>query len=243
MSRIQYNRYSAGSMTIEVDGLDDVVAILGDLRKKTPAVTKTAINATARQARKLMIAKAKARYAVNSAGQKHLKDLVQRKKASNGSLSAELHVASMRNDLGYFKTSPPVPTHFTGGAWRQGPNVWKGKVLKASPMKTLPGEGNKSKAFLAEFTNKRADGTSNNHIGMVQRIIGSESEHETTKNGHRRWRNKAGKVEKLVTLGSPSITAMHTTIWPEVEPEVELYLAGRLVERAEQILERAKRRV
>ena len=69
MSRIQYNRYSAGSMTIEVDGLDDVVAILGDLRKKTPAVTKTAINATARQARKLMIAKAKARYAVNSAGQ------------------------------------------------------------------------------------------------------------------------------------------------------------------------------
>ena len=235
MSRIQYNRYSAGSMTIEVDGLDDVVAILGDLRKKTPAVTKTAINATARQARKLMIAKAKARYAVNSAGQKHLKDLVQTKKASNGSLSAELHVASMRNDLGYFKTSPPVPTHFTGGAWRQGPNVWKGKVLKTSPMKTLPGEGNKSKAFLAEFQS--------GHIGMVQRIIGSESEYETTKNGHRRWRNKAGKVEKLVTLGSPSITAMHTTIWPEVEPEVELYLAGRLVERAEQILERAKRRV
>ena len=141
----------------------------------------------------------------------------------------------MRNDLGYFKTSPPVPTHFTGGAWRQGPNVWKGKVLKASPMKTLPGEGNKSKAFLAAFQS--------GHVGMVQRIIGSESEHETTKNGHRRWRNKAGKVEKLVTLGSPSITAMHTTIWPEVEPEVELYLAGRLVERAEQILERAKRRV
>ena len=235
MSRIQYNRYSAGSMTIEVDGLDDVVAILGDLRKKTPAVTKTAINATARQARKLMIAKEKARYAVNSAGQKHLKDLVQRKKASNGSLSAELHVASMRNDLGYFKTSPPVPTHFTSDAWRQGPDVWKGKVLKASPMKTLPGEGNKSKAFLAAFQS--------GHVGMVQRIIGSESEYETTKNGHRRWRNKAGKVEKLVTLGSPSITAMHTTIWPEVEPEVELYLAGRLVERAEQILERAKRRV
>ena len=61
-------RYNAGTMTIEVDGLDDVSAVLGDLRKKTPAVAKVAINATARQARKLMIAEAKARYAVNSAG-------------------------------------------------------------------------------------------------------------------------------------------------------------------------------
>ena len=54
-------RYNAGTMTIEVDGLDDVSAVLGDLRKKTPAVAKVAINATARQARKLMIAEAKAR--------------------------------------------------------------------------------------------------------------------------------------------------------------------------------------
>ena len=53
-------RYNAGTMTIEVDGLDDVSAVLGDLRKKTPAVAKVAINATARQARKLMIAEAKA---------------------------------------------------------------------------------------------------------------------------------------------------------------------------------------
>ena len=79
-------RYNAGTMTIEVDGLDDVSAVLGDLRKKTPAVAKVAINATARQARKLMIAEAKARYAVNSAGKRHLSDLVQRKKASNSSL-------------------------------------------------------------------------------------------------------------------------------------------------------------
>ena len=81
-------RYNAGTMTIEVEGLDEVSAVLGDLRKKTPAVAKVAINATARQARKLMIAEAKARYAVNSAGKRHLSDLVQRKKASNRSLSA-----------------------------------------------------------------------------------------------------------------------------------------------------------
>ena len=52
MSRVTYD---AGNLTIEVDGLDTVAAALGDLKKKTPAAAKVAINATARQARKLMI--------------------------------------------------------------------------------------------------------------------------------------------------------------------------------------------
>ena len=109
MSRVTYD---AGNLTIEVDGLDTVAAALGDFKKKTPAAAKVASNATARQARKLMIAKAKARYAVNAAGRRHLKDLVQRKKASNTSLSAELHIAKMRNDLGYFQHRPTE--RFTG---------------------------------------------------------------------------------------------------------------------------------
>ena len=49
MSRVTYD---AGNLTIEVDGLDTVAAALGDLKKKTPAAAKVAINATARQARK-----------------------------------------------------------------------------------------------------------------------------------------------------------------------------------------------
>ena len=169
-------RYNAGTMTIEVDGLDDVSAVLGDLRKKTPAVAKVAINATARQARKLMIAEAKARYAVNSAGKRHLSDLVQRKKASNSSLSAELRIASYRNDLGYFQTRPNRP--FMGHDVAQAPEYFTARVLKTSPM----------------------------------------------------------------TMGSPSAAAMHSTIWPEVEPEVELFLAAKLTERAEQVLARAKRK-
>lgn len=230
--------YDVGDVTITVAGLDTVAWALGDLQRKTPAAAKVAINATARQARKLMIAKAKTRYAVNAAGKRHLKDLVQRRKAKNGSLMAELYVASMRNDLGYFKTSPAVPTHFTGLEWVRGPETWKGKVLKASGMKELPGGGNKSKAFLAEFHNRGG----NNHIGMVQRIIGSKSRHTETANGYQRWRNSEGNVEKLVTLGSPSITAMHHTIWPLVEPSVEEYLQERLQAQVERVLARAGRK-
>ena len=200
--------YSAGNLTITVAGLDTVEQALGDLKRKTPAAAKVAINATARQARKLMVAKAKTRYAVNAAGRRHLKDLVQRKKASNSSLMAELHIAKMRNDLGYFKTSPAVPTHFTGMDFKDGPSVWKAKVLKSSGMKTLPGAGGMSKGFLVKF--------SSGHVGMVQRRIGSKSSHTRTAKGYKRWTNAKGNVEKLVTMGSPSATAMHHTIWPEV---------------------------
>lgn len=231
MSSVSYNR---GTMTITVEWLDDVSTALGSLKSKTPAAVKVAINATAREARKLMIAKAKARYAVNAAGMRHLKDLKPRQRATNTSLSAELYISSLRNDLGYFKTNPPYPTHFTGKAWRQGPDVWKGKVLKNSSMKSLPGEGNKAKAFLAEFKS--------GHVGMVQRVVGSSSGHTVTKSGAPRWRNRRGNVEKLVTLGSPSAAAMHRTIWMDVEPDAELFLLNRLEQQVQTVLARAAAR-
>jgi hypothetical protein len=223
-------------MTIEVDGLDDVSAVLGDLRKKTPAVAKVAINATARQARKLMIAEAKARYAVNSAGKRHLSDLVQRKKASNSSLSAELRIASYRNDLGYFQTRPNRP--FVGHDVAQAPEYFTARVLKTSPMKALTGKDRLSKdrlskdrlskGFLVEFKS--------GHVGMVQRIVGTGRFHYTVRSG------APSTSDKMQTMGSPSAAAMHSTIWPEVEPEVELFLAAKLTERAEQVLARAKRK-
>ena len=50
------------------------------------------------------------------------------------------------------------------------------------------------------------------------------------------------RSEKLVTLGSPSATAMHSTIWPYVEPEVEVYLLERLEIQTRKIIERAEAR-
>ena len=228
MSSVTYNR---GTMTFTLEGLEDVERALGDLSSKTPAAAKVAINATAREARKLMIARAKARYAVNEAGQRHLKELVQRKKATDRDLNAQLHIASFRSDMGYFETNPPSPTHFTGKAWRNGPNVWTGRVLKSEGMKELTGKGNRAKAFLAEFAS--------GHVGMVQRVVGSRSSHTTTKSGAPRWRNAKGNVEKLITLGSPSASAMHNKIWPEVEPEVEAFLLARLDLQVQKVIERA----
>ena len=88
-----------------------------------------------------------------------------------------------------------------------------------------------SKGFLVKF--------SSGHVGMVQRRIGSKSSHTRTAKGYKRWTNAKGNVEKLVTMGSPSATAMHHTVWPEVEPSVEEYLQERLQAQVERVLARA----
>lgn len=222
--------YDPGSYTIILTGTEDVQRALGDLKNKTPAAVKVTVNATARYAKKVMIAEAKARYAVNQKGLKYIKVLKQRKRATNTSLSADLYIKTPRNDLGYFKYSPTGV--FTGrDVFTRAADVVVAKVLKASGMKPLTGDGRHSKGFLIKYKSE--------HIGMAQRLIGSSSDNTKTENGLPRWRNAQGNVEKVQTMGSPSATAMHRTIWPMVEPDVEDYLQARLNEQVQKVLARA----
>lgn len=231
MSRITYN---TETMTITIEGVDDVANALGDLRNKTPAAVKVAVNATARQARKLMIARAKARYAVNEKGMKYLKVLKQQARATNANPSTTLYIKTPRNDLGYFRFSPKKT--FTGGSvFANAPSYVTAKVLKASSMKPLTGTANLSKGFLVEYAS--------GHVGMAQRVLGSNSRRrKTVKSGALRWKTSDGRVEKVKTMGSPSATAMHNTIWPEIEPEVVEYLHERLELQVERVMERARRK-
>lgn len=230
MSRVTYD---AGNLTIGLEGLDGVAAALGNLRKKTPAAAKVAINTTARQARQLMIARARARYAVNAAGQRHLKDLKMTGKghpATNSNLEAVLYISKMRNDLGYFQHRP-TQTYTGLDVLRFAPSVVKARVLKESNMEPLTGIAHLSKGFLVEFKS--------GHVGMVQRVIGSSSQNTVTqKSGAPRWKNSAGNVEKLQTMGSPSATAMHNVVWPMVEPDVEDMLQANLQAQVEKIIAR-----
>ena len=195
--------YQGSNIVIGVEGINEVERILGNLKSKTPAVAKVAVNSTARYTRREMIKHAKARYAVNAAGARHLNDLKKTKSASNKDISAELHIATMRNDLGYFKSQPG--TYYIGGNVANAPEYFKGKVLKSSAMKALTGAGNLSKGFLLPFKS--------GHVGMVQRVIGSRSRNTVTAKGYPRWTTRDGRVEKLMTMGSPSATAMRPSLW------------------------------
>lgn len=217
------------NITIEIDGLDTVARALGDLQGRSPQALKVAVNQTAREARKLMIAAAKARYVVNAAGARHLNDLKQKKKASNTDLTATLFISKMRNDLGYFENDPTAA--YTGGdVFTHSPSFYKARVLASSSLKPLREKGNLSKGFLVEFKN--------GHIGMVQRVIGSRSKNTETARGRPRWTNEQGDVEKLQTMGAPSATAMHSQVWPDVRDDVELYLMARIQDRVDWILAR-----
>ena len=206
------------TINIEIQGLDTVERALGNLQGRTPQALKTAVNKTARRARKLMIAAAKARYVVNAAGQRHLEDL-----------KPTLFIKKMRNDLGYFENEPTAVYTGLAAKFRKG-TVYKARVLADSPLKELPGKGNYSKAFLAKFAS--------GHIGMVQRVIGSRSGNTVTMSGKPRWRNDQGNVEKLMTVGAPSAAAMHTQVWPEVQDEVRQYLIDNIRSRVEWIMDR-----
>ena len=104
----------------------------------------------------------------------------------------------------------------------------EGKVTPVAEAAKLTGKDQLSKGFLVEFKS--------GHVGMVQRIVGTGRSHYTVRSG------APSTSDKMQTMGSPSAAAMHSTIWPEVEPEVELFLAAKLTERAEQVLARAKRK-
>lgn len=221
MSRFTY--YDAGTTTIGVNA-EEVRRRLGDLQRKTPAVIKVAVNATARETRKEMLRRVLKRYALTTKGKQRAKGLKQRVKATNAKPAAELWIGGIngaRADLSYFQHRVTVP--HPGESWQTGPNVFKARVLRSGGMHDLTGDGAYSKGFLAEFKS--------GHIGMIQRHIGARSEHTTTKSGAQRWRSKSGVVEKTQTYGAPSGTAQHHTVWEK--EDVHVYAENTLNARLE----------
>ena len=102
--------YDAGQMLLTIDDTG-VERALGSLYRKTPAVLKVAINRTARQARKDLIAEAEKRYALTVRGKARLRLLKLRKSATNNSLVAELRQSDegLTLNASYFQHSPTVP--------------------------------------------------------------------------------------------------------------------------------------
>lgn len=224
--------YDASNLTISIDDAE-VTRALGVLGDKTPAALKVAVNTTARQTRKLLLTEVKNRYDLNTAGKRMIEDLRQRQKATNRRPAAILAImkndpGAFRADLGYFRTSPTKP--FMGPSVRNAPPVFQAHVLKGSPMIGLGGTSEKSKGFLVQFKSK--------HIGMVQRQLGVPADKDYTENGNKRWKPN----ERLVTMSSPSGSAMHHTVWEMQESTVEQMLQDNTERRVQQLIANAKRK-
>lgn len=231
--------YDAGTTTIGVNA-EEVSQRLGELRRKTPAVIKVAVNATARETRKEMLRRVLKRYALTAKGKQRAKGLKQKVKATNAEPAAVLWIGGIngaRADLAYFQHRVTVP--HPGLSWQTGPTVFKARVLRSGGLHDLTGDGAYSKGFLAKFVN---DGT-HQHIGMIQRHFGAESERTTTAAGARRWRSKSGVVEQTRTYSSPSGTAQHHTVWEKEDVHVyaENTLNDRLEKQIAKVMARAEK--
>lgn len=230
--------YFDGGLNISVDA-EEVAERLGELRNKTPAVIKVAANYTARETRKEMLRRALKRYAVTAKGKEKLQGLKQAINATNASPAAVLKIGGKfgrLSDFSYFRHRPKK--EYPGTSWQNGPDAFKGQVLKEGGMKPLTGQGTYAKGFLAKFES--------GHLGMIQRQLGAESKRMLTANGYQRWRsartaNPEGIVEKTRTYEAPSGTAMHRVTW--FKEEANLYaqetLQDKLESQIEKVLARA----
>lgn len=236
--------YNAETTTVTLDD-SEVQQALGDLAAKTPAVMKTAINKTARQMRKDEITEAERRYALTPKGKAKLKDLKQRKKASNSSL-VNIHQQSdfgHKFDAAYFMHKPET-TRTGWNAVMNSPRYHQVKVLKSKGYQDLEEESNRSKAFLATFTNKNAN---NEHLGMVRRKLDRYTGSFYTAKGHRRWRasrsgDKKG-VEALETYVFPGASSMQRKVWDDtVEQNTEERLQENVQTRIEQVVQKAAKK-
>lgn len=218
---------------IKAPDLYDVERALGDMRSKAPRALKNAINQTATRSKSLMLRRARLRYALSTAGRRHINQLKLKNRATETNLSAQLFISSRAADLADFKTNPTEP--HMGGSWVLSPKYHKAKVLKNSPMKKLTGgqteHGLASKGFLVRFDS--------GHVAMVQRLINKPTK---TTPKPTRWKNKNGIVERIRTMPTPSASAMHSVTWrEEVEPMSAEILQDRLQHEVIKILAKSKR--
>lgn len=232
MSKVTYD---ASSYTLTIDD-DQVANALGELKSKTSAVLKVAINRTARQARKDVIAAAQERYDLTAKGKEKLKRLQMRRKATNAVLVAELRQddKGLPLDYAYFRHTPT--TVFKGWHVRHAPEHVKARVLKSQTMQALTAGvhqsyGAVSKGFLVEFKS--------DHVGMVQRDIGTRSRSSKTARGYQRWEPN----ETLVTMNRPGGSAMGRAVWElTVQENTAENLMYETERRLQQVIEKSRKK-
>jgi len=135
--------------TIDDQGLiKQISKALGDYHAKAPTVLKQALNATAKDARKMLAEKAQDVYVVQKS---KFNKAMTIKNASNSRLTAIIKATGEPLELISFKTNPRVPGTSKG--------VTTAKALVASSMKPLV--RNDISAFIAKFKS--------GHIAVVQR--------------------------------------------------------------------------
>lgn len=170
---------------VDKELLRTIEKALGNMKGESRKVLKNAVNATARQARVALIAKAKEEYAVKKGPLS--KATKVSKKASVSAPEATITVKGPAQELREFRTS----------ASKSGVKV---KVRNSSTLKLIQSQkGSKAKAFLATFES--------GHTAIVQRQDGEEytKGYQKRKDKYAPNRVDMTRIKKLLSISHPQM--------------------------------------
>ena len=170
---------------VDKELLRTIEKALGNMKGESRKVLKNAVNATARQARAALIAKAKEEYAVKKGPLSKATKVST--KASVSAPEATITVKGATLELREFKTSAPK-----SGA--------KAKILNSSTLELIQSKkGSKAKAFLATFES--------GHTAIVQRQDGEEytKGYQKRKDKYAPNRVDMTRIKKLLSISHPQM--------------------------------------
>ena len=199
---------------VRMDGLEEIERALGMVKDKSKYVLRAAINETAKEVEKKMVAEAKNRYDVKG-GKRSFKQINKIKKARVSNLVAIIEARDKSSELVDYKVSPP--TYFPGS--KGAPKWISAKVLRQNRLRhmaLLPGNsGDKYKGFVVRYKS--------GHIAFANRVPGSTM----------REKNKE-KIESLYSMPKPNAEGVAYGL--EVDPDVYDILARNIQQQIDRFL-------
>lgn len=204
-----------GLLIVEYDGalVDAVAAALGDLKDQRFKVLKNAVNATAKQARADLVAKAQAEY---TAKKGPLKKAATIKNGTDSNPEATITVKGTTLELREFKATAPK-----SGA--------KAKILTSGTLKAIQSQkGGRAKAFLATFES--------GHTAIVQRYEGQEYKRDKSKRQAKYGRHiDVTRIKKLLSISFPKMVG-GSAVLGELEPDIYDTLLANVSREIERVM-------
>lgn len=201
--------------------IEEIERQLGGMKKKAPNVLATAVNDTARDAKRLLAKQAKEEYSVASG---KFQKAMTLKKAKPAKPVAVIEATGKQMELIDFKTNPKK---------RVAVEQIEAKVYKAGSMKPLikkgaDHNGKDLKSFIVQYQS--------GHVTVAQRIPGEETTRKIRGKNGTYYKVKADKIRSLPSLAIPQMLKNRKKVYDVVRPMVGEKLQQHVNRRIRKVL-------
>lgn len=201
--------------------IEEIEAKLGSMKKKAPNVLATAVNDTARDAKRLLAKQAKEEYSVASG---KFQKAMKLEKAKPAKPVAVIRATGKQMELIDFKTNPKkrIPVEQVQA------KVYKSGSLKPLIKKGADHNGKDLKSFIVQYQS--------GHVTVAQRVPGEETTRTIRGANGRDYRVKADKIRSLPAVAIPQMLKNRKKVYDVVRPMVGEKLQQHINRRVRKVL-------